>query len=95
VNETSGTLDVTDRTRNFARSCDHLEVNKFADPEEQDFELLVGQLKKMIAEGPGLIHRRTQSTLSTFSIGSKVLLPVDKFDSSDHNKRLEDSGYLD
>lgn len=54
----SGHLDENNETKSWSRACDHLNVNKFPDAEDQDFGRLIDALEEMIKNGPTLIEKR-------------------------------------
>lgn len=60
VNETSGTLDVSESVEKYSRHRDHLSMNKFQNPKLEDFRILTRVLTRIVEEGPGIIQRRSE-----------------------------------
>jgi hypothetical protein len=47
-------------TESCSRACDHFEINKFAEPQEEDFRRLAAVLRDMAQTGPDTVKRRTK-----------------------------------
>ncbi|CAN9124810.1 unnamed protein product [Alternaria alternata] len=60
VSESSGCLDLSDATSKFSLSRTHFDMNKFAEPTDEDFETMSDVVKGMIEASPGLMLDRSQ-----------------------------------
>ncbi|RYP19456.1 hypothetical protein DL767_009644 [Monosporascus sp. MG133] len=60
VNETSGSLDLNEKSDKYALPRTHFDIQKFGSPGEQGFRLLGSVVQTMVEEGPQLISTRAQ-----------------------------------
>ncbi|RYO95235.1 hypothetical protein DL764_007720 [Monosporascus ibericus] len=60
VNETSGSLDLNEKSDKYALPRTHFNIQKFGSPGEQGFRLLRSVVQTMVEEGPQLISTRAQ-----------------------------------
>lgn len=60
VDESSGCLDLSDKTDKFSLSRTHFNMNKFGKPTEEDFETVGDVIKDMISASTGLILARSE-----------------------------------
>ncbi|KAF2684709.1 hypothetical protein K458DRAFT_417577 [Lentithecium fluviatile CBS 122367] len=59
VSESSGCLNLSDRTSKFSLSRTHFDMNKFRKPTEEDFETVRDVVEKMIGVSPRLVLARS------------------------------------
>ena len=59
VSESSGCLDLSDATNKFSLSRTHFDMNKFAKPTEEDFEMFTDVITEMIEASPKLVLDRS------------------------------------
>ncbi|KAG9710445.1 hypothetical protein KCU73_g17304, partial [Aureobasidium melanogenum] len=60
VSESSGCLDVSDNTEKWSLERDHFGMNKFRNPNEEDFQIVCEVLEKMVDAAPDLLLARSR-----------------------------------
>lgn len=60
VNESSGCLDPSDWVKKYPLSRNHFNMNKFENPEEEDFKLVCEEIEAMVKKAPDLLRAPTQ-----------------------------------
>lgn len=60
VDETSGSLDLSEKADKYALARTHFNIQTFSDPEEQAFRHVRSVIRKMVQEGPQLISSRAE-----------------------------------
>jgi hypothetical protein len=58
VNETSGSLDLNEKSDKYALPRTHFDIQTFGSPAEQGFRLLGSVVQMMVEEGPELVSAR-------------------------------------
>lgn len=62
MNETSGSLDLSEKADKYALPRTHFNIQKFGSPVEQGFRHVRSAIRKMVEEGPQLVSTRAQCT---------------------------------
>ncbi|KAK4118455.1 hypothetical protein N657DRAFT_651298 [Parathielavia appendiculata] len=62
VNETSGSLDLSEKSDKYALSRTHFNIQKFGSPQEQGFRLLGSVVQTMVEESTQLVSTRAKCT---------------------------------
>ncbi|KAK0741192.1 hypothetical protein B0T18DRAFT_419659 [Schizothecium vesticola] len=60
VDETSGSLDLGEKSDKYALPRTHFNIQKFGSPREQGFRLLASVIQTMVDEGPQLVSSRAK-----------------------------------
>jgi hypothetical protein len=60
VDETSAALDLGESINKYARSTDHLSLNKFRRASDEEFRTLAAVFEEIVEEGPKIIARRSK-----------------------------------
>jgi len=64
VSESSGCLDLSDSTEKYLLSRTHFNMNKFGEPNEEDFLIVCDVIKRMVKIAPDLVLARSQRKYS-------------------------------
>ena len=62
VDETSGCLDPAEKIEKYPLSRNHADMNKFGDPDEEDFLNVSDVIGEMVKQAPLLVKRRAQGS---------------------------------
>ena len=68
VNESSGSLDISDATNKYSLSRNHFNMIKFGKPTEEDFETVRDVVKGMVEASYGLVLARSQCNYISFQV---------------------------
>jgi hypothetical protein len=60
VNETSGSLDLNEKSDKYASARTHFDIHTFRSPDEQAFRQVRRVIRKMVEEDPQLVSVRAE-----------------------------------
>ena len=74
VDETSGSLDLGEKSDKYALPRTHFKIQKFGSPQEQGFRLLASVIQTMVDEGPHLVSSRAKGMQTSGWLGHQCYL---------------------
>ncbi|KAH0172171.1 hypothetical protein KCU67_g1848, partial [Aureobasidium melanogenum] len=91
VSESSGCLDVSDNTEKWSLERDHFGMNKFRNPNEEDFQIVCEVLEKMVDAAPDLLLARSREDEERVINGVKALVDATTDPPKEQSEKLANS----